>query len=97
MQAFKNAEGKSILLRMVQVIQENKEYLGQIDGVIGDGDHGANMNKGFTMFLNQYKDVDYSFTEGLYHLGMVLLNGICLLYTSPSPRDRTRSRMPSSA
>ena len=25
------------------------------------------------------------------------LIGICLLYTSPSPRDRTRSRMPSSA
>ena len=24
-------------------------------------------------------------------------NLICLLYTSPSPRDRTRSRMPSSA
>ena len=26
-----------------------------------------------------------------------LLSNICLLYTSPSPRDRTRSRMPSSA
>ena len=25
------------------------------------------------------------------------LNKYCLLYTSPSPRDRTRSRMPSSA
>ena len=25
------------------------------------------------------------------------LDGRCLLYTSPSPRDRTRSRMPSSA
>ena len=24
-------------------------------------------------------------------------NATCLLYTSPSPRDRTRSRMPSSA
>ena len=24
-------------------------------------------------------------------------SGNCLLYTSPSPRDRTRSRMPSSA
>ena len=24
-------------------------------------------------------------------------SGVCLLYTSPSPRDRTRSRMPSSA
>ena len=26
-----------------------------------------------------------------------ILDRICLLYTSPSPRDRTRSRMPSSA
>ena len=25
------------------------------------------------------------------------LDDLCLLYTSPSPRDRTRSRMPSSA
>ena len=25
------------------------------------------------------------------------LSNVCLLYTSPSPRDRTRSRMPSSA
>ena len=28
---------------------------------------------------------------------LVWLQGTCLLYTSPSPRDRTRSRMPSSA
>ena len=27
----------------------------------------------------------------------LMLDYICLLYTSPSPRDRTRSRMPSSA
>ena len=26
-----------------------------------------------------------------------IVDYICLLYTSPSPRDRTRSRMPSSA
>ena len=30
-------------------------------------------------------------------LGVPLLGEGCLLYTSPSPRDRTRSRMPSSA
>ena len=29
--------------------------------------------------------------------GRVIQNYTCLLYTSPSPRDRTRSRMPSSA
>ena len=36
---------------------------------------------------------------GLTHLHVVDLDGAraCLLYTSPSPRDRTRSRMPSSA
>ena len=28
---------------------------------------------------------------------MVITGKTCLLYTSPSPRDRTRSRMPSSA
>ena len=38
-----------------------------------------------------------------YESGMEPIGGawiqfnICLLYTSPSPRDRTRSRMPSSA
>ena len=30
-------------------------------------------------------------------ISVVGQNGSCLLYTSPSPRDRTRSRMPSSA
>ena len=30
-------------------------------------------------------------------IGLDMLSGVCLLYTSPSPRDRTRSRMPSSA
>ena len=30
-------------------------------------------------------------------LSVMRLDEICLLYTSPSPRDRTRSRMPSSA
>ena len=31
------------------------------------------------------------------HQAKMVLVGNCLLYTSPSPRDRTRSRMPSSA
>ena len=35
----------------------------------------------------------------LIEKGSICINGVslCLLYTSPSPRDRTRSRMPSSA
>ena len=34
---------------MIKAIQDNKQYLSDIDGLIGDGDHGINMNKGFTM------------------------------------------------
>ena len=45
---FHNADGKRVLMRMVKAIQENKEYLGEVDGLIGDGDHGMNMNKGFS-------------------------------------------------
>ena len=33
----------------------------------------------------------------LWHDHLDASHDICLLYTSPSPRDRTRSRMPSSA
>ena len=35
--------------------------------------------------------------ETLNSLTMNMVNKICLLYTSPSPRDRQKSRMPSSA
>ena len=34
---------------------------------------------------------------GISVLAIAEKNNLCLLYTSPSPRDRTRSRMPSSA
>ena len=34
---------------------------------------------------------------GALRVPLIALLCICLLYTSPSPRDRTRSRMPSSA
>jgi dihydroxyacetone kinase-like protein len=46
---FLNIEGAVIIDNVITIIQENKQYLSDIDGQIGDGDHGINMNKGFTM------------------------------------------------
>ena len=43
---------------------------------------------------------EYAGQYKLYRDGSAIYTGTeltCLLYTSPSPRDRTRSRMPSSA
>jgi dihydroxyacetone kinase-like protein len=76
MGTFKNAEGKPILLKMVKGIQENKAYLGEVDGLIGDGDHGMNMNKGFSVFEERFKDEDFGFSEGLDELGTILFNEI---------------------
>ena len=49
MEKFRNSDGAVIVLRMIEVIRENKQYLSDIDGAIGDGDHGINMNKGFSL------------------------------------------------
>ena len=76
MGTFKNAEGRSVLLKMVTAIQENKTYLGDVDGLIGDGDHGMNMNKGFTMFGDRIAEEEIGFSDGLNELGTILFNEI---------------------
>lgn len=76
METFNNKDGKTILLSMVKAVQDNKSYLSAIDGLIGDGDHGMNMNKGFTVFETRIKDKEISFTEGLGELGTILLTEI---------------------
>ena len=60
-------------------------YLGNCDdNSIGleNKDHGINFLASYADLMNGVSNED---------------NNSCLLYTSPSPRDRTRSRMPSSA
>ena len=73
---MKNSAGKPILLKIVTAIQQNKDYLSEIDGLIGDGDHGMNMNKGFTMFGEQIREKEIGFTDGLNDLGNVLFSQI---------------------
>lgn len=76
MSVFKNANGKVVLLKMVKGIQDNKAYLGEVDGLIGDGDHGMNMNKGFSLFEERFGENEFTFTEGLDDLGTILFNEI---------------------
>ena len=46
---------------------------------------------------NQELHNKLEFNYGSYNNLESLLSSTCLLYTSPSPRDRQKSRMPSSA
>lgn len=75
-EGFLNADGKPILMAMVKAIQANKDYLAEVDGLIGDGDHGMNMNKGFTLFEKRFGEKEFSFTEGLDELGNILFSEI---------------------
>lgn len=76
MEKFKNSEGKSILKAMVAAVQQQKEYLSEVDGLIGDGDHGANMNKGFTVFEERFLKQKTDFLQGLENLGDILFQEI---------------------
>ena len=66
----------------------------------------AQVRSELVSFVKQYyPDVYSDFNDASVGMMLIELNAAvgdmlsyhCLLYTSPSPRDRTRSRMPSSA
>ncbi len=73
MSSFKNDDGKVVVENLIKVIQENKDYLSKIDGEIGDGDHGINMNKGFTICQDRIAGKNINFTDSLKTLAMVLM------------------------
>lgn len=58
---------------LIAVIQENKAYLSEIDGAIGDGDHGVNMNKGFTMCKERVNLAEVDLSGAMKGLGRILL------------------------
>lgn len=76
MQQFRNAKSGDIVLSLADRIIENRAYLSEIDGKIGDGDHGVNMAKGFGMAAERIKGADMSLAEALDTLGTVLMTEI---------------------
>lgn len=71
-----NKDAGIIVLNMITVIQKNKDFLSEVDGKIGDGDHGINMNKGFTMCKDKLDGTEFSLSEGLSTLADTLQEDI---------------------
>ena len=59
----------------------------------GEDENGKNTTQQFTF----QPPIPESYSGDFVTYEDLTEEKICLLYTSPSPRDRTRSRMPSSA
>jgi dihydroxyacetone kinase-like protein len=49
MEGFSLQQGSIIGSNVIKTIQHHKQYLSDLDGMVGDGDHGINMNKGATL------------------------------------------------
>ncbi len=55
----------------------NKEFLTQLDGVIGDGDHGINMARGFEAAVKKLGEhPEIEFPAGLKEVGMTLISTV---------------------
>lgn len=72
-----NEGSVDIVFALIDTINKNKDFLSEIDGAIGDGDHGVNMSKGFTMAGQRLiSDGVTSLSRGLLTLGDVLMMDI---------------------
>ncbi len=71
-QYFLNSKGSGIIPDVIASIKANRDYLSQIDGEIGDGDHGVNMSKGFSM-AGERIETGFNFSDACKTLGQVLM------------------------
>lgn len=76
MPTLNNANAGAIVLSMAERIVENRAYLSEIDGKIGDGDHGVNMAKGFAMAADRLKGENSSLAASFETLGTILMSEI---------------------
>ncbi|MBV9492267.1 MAG: dihydroxyacetone kinase subunit L [Verrucomicrobia bacterium] len=74
--AYPNAQGRKLVLALIHTIEDNKNHLSEIDGKIGDGDHGINMAKGFGLVKERLGDKEVTLSEGLGLIGKTLMTEI---------------------
>ena len=75
MEYIRNEQNVKIAEAVCEAIHENAAYLSEIDGAIGDGDHGVNMNKGFLMAKERLR-ADMSFSESMKTISRTLVMDI---------------------
>ena len=76
MNAVKLADAGGVVLDLVATINGNRAWLSEIDGAIGDGDHGINMSKGFSQAGTSLGSAGGGLAPAFQTLGDTLLSGI---------------------
>lgn len=71
-----NSGQAAIIEELAEVIVANKAWLSEIDGKIGDGDHGSNMAKGFGRAAERIHGKDMTLDAAMLVLSDVLMSEI---------------------
>ncbi|MEC0331296.1 dihydroxyacetone kinase subunit DhaL [Paenibacillus macerans] len=74
---FTNRAGFAVVSAVIEAVCANRDYLSRVDAAVGDGDHGINMSKGFTIAgeeLSKQPDTDMS--TGFLTISTVLVGKI---------------------
>jgi len=75
-ESYPATSGRPLVLGLVETIESNRVYLSEIDGAIGDGDHGINMSKGFALAKTRLAEQTISVSDGLALIGKTLMTEI---------------------
>lgn len=65
-----------VAIEIAQAVVEARDHLSEIDGATGDGDHGANMAKGFRLAMQRLDGKDADLRESFSVIGDTLLSDI---------------------
>jgi dihydroxyacetone kinase phosphoprotein-dependent L subunit len=76
MERIRADAGGFVVAGLIEVINANRAHLSEIDGAIGDGDHGINMSKGFTTAGARLAGAPAGLGRALGVLGETLVNDV---------------------
>jgi phosphoenolpyruvate---glycerone phosphotransferase subunit DhaL len=75
--AFTHDEVRAWMERFAAEVAENRSYLTKLDGAIGDGDHGTNMDRGMKKAVERLQSTDGDdIGASLKAVGMALVSSV---------------------
>ncbi|AVP54296.1 dihydroxyacetone kinase subunit DhaL [Clostridium tetani] len=75
--ALKLKDVEELIKNIGKVMEENKEFLTELDLAIGDGDHGINMNKGFRAVIDKLESTPINTIQDIFkNIAMALISNV---------------------
>ncbi len=78
MESFRNQNGLPVVEAVIAAVRGHAALLSEIDGAVGDGDHGINMAKGFGMAADKLSADKAAGTPGSLSTGLAAIGSVLL-------------------